>query len=379
MTARRIIPLLPLLVTLCGAQPETNIVWPLSLTRLGVSSWGSAGTGVAEAGLPDAPLTNPAALHTEGIVLYAEGARRFRTEYLFDLALDETDALPAYVCLSAGAGPFTAAAGYAETYDHRLTSGPVEVTTVENPDGTGEFFTVENRRRVAMLFGALSYRFSDRLSAGVTVHYHSASLKDKLWRAVVEAHGEGWGGTAGILMQVLNALHVGVSASFGERIAVPYSPLFGLITIHDPVMGGNGRITAVSVSPRLYARLPVIVRAGVMMELTPSLAFLYAVEHAGWAAVSSYGDTYDVSAGVRIIAAPWLTLRAGLHHHPHPPVPPSTYALVNGQFDQDLFTAGAEVAVINHVRLSAAVTRCFLSTTKDFGQGDVMAGVQYSL
>lgn len=381
MTALRIIPLLLCIAPLCGAQPERNVVQPLFLTRLGVSSRGSGGTGVAEAGLPDAPLTNPGALFTEGVSFYAEGASRAATTYVAGLGIDGTTALPSYVCLSAGLASFTAAAGYAETYDHRLTSGPIEVTTVDRPDGTGEFYTMENRRRVTTAFGALSYRFTGTFSAGVTARYSTATLQDKLWNARAEARGNGWGITAGVLVRPFDHLQVGLSASYVERMELPYTVSAGLLVLEDPTMKGNGRITAVSVQPRLFALEPVVVRLGASMELTPSLAFLYAVEHTGWAAVADgrTGDSYDVAAGLRFIAAPWLTLRAGLFHHPDPPVPSSNYFFTNGQYDQDLFSAGAELTLFDGLRLSAAVTQCFLSTTKDFGQGDVLAGVQYSL
>jgi long-subunit fatty acid transport protein len=177
-----------------------------------------------------------------------------------------------------------------------LNSGEIDVTTVSEPLGTGERYTVSD-----LAFGiGFGRQVSERFSVGVQVSY----LQETIWRSSLSAFAL----NVGTIYRISpDGLHIGASISnFGTRAGFSGSDLRVQYDQNRTLYGDNSALPA-TLFTEDYP-LPVLFRVGLSMPLQ------LAEDHRVIAAVDAYhpsDNDESVSAGLEYTFMRVLSLRGG--------------------------------------------------------------------
>jgi len=181
----------------CMHQAKANEIYlhPSSFTKVGVTTWGAGGAYVAEKGYPTAAFGNPAGLNGKKTIFYAEVGKRSavtdQVHCIFETKWDDQFILPGFASIIKSVRRLTLSIGYMSYYDLRMEIDSIPVTTPEEPEGTGEFFGVEEKLVVHTFFGAGSYHFANGASVGLTLVLNYLKYRDEIAELSGEGHGLG--------------------------------------------------------------------------------------------------------------------------------------------------------------------------------------------
>lgn len=185
--------------------------------------------------------------------------------------------------------------GLAATY---LASGEMDVRTVEQPQGTGERFSVNH----LALGAAYAHRITDRFSAGVQATY----LREQVYNSALNVVSF----NAGVLYRLPGGAHLGASlANFGARGRYDGRDLRIRYDADPDRYGDNSSLPAALVTEAY--QLPILFRVGVSYPLAvgPQQRLTLAAE-----AYQPSDNTNAVSAGAEYAFRDLLFLRAGYDH-----------------------------------------------------------------
>lgn len=177
-----------------------------------------------------------------------------------------------------------------------LSSGEIDVRTVEQPLGTGERYTVQN-----LAFGiGYARQISDRFSVGVQVNY----IQETIWHSSLVAFGL----NVGTLYRVgTEGLHIGASLSnFGTRGSYDGRDL-RIQFDRDPKKYGDNSALPAAQAVESFP-LPILFRVGLSYPL------MYSEEHELRFAVDAFhpsDNTESVSLGAEWTFNRVLILRGG--------------------------------------------------------------------
>jgi len=177
-----------------------------------------------------------------------------------------------------------------------LSSGEIDVRTVEQPQGTGERYTVSD---IAVGLG-VGRQISDRFSIGLQVNY----IQETIWHSVMSAFSL----SVGTIYRLSpDGFHLGASISnFGSRGKFDGRDLRVLYDQNSAKNGDNGQIPA-----EIFTNdfpLPVMFRVGVGMPLRLNDAnkITLAVD-----AFHPSDNTESMSIGAEYMFEEFLALRGG--------------------------------------------------------------------
>ncbi|MEW5798088.1 MAG: PorV/PorQ family protein [Bacteroidota bacterium] len=177
-----------------------------------------------------------------------------------------------------------------------LNSGEIDVRTVDQPDGTGERYTVSD-----VAFGVgVGRQISDRFSVGIQINY----IQETIWHSTMSAFSL----SVGTIYRIApDGFHLGASISnFGSRGQFDGRDLRVLYDQNTAKYGDNGQLPA-----QLFTNdfpLPVMFRVGVGMPLHFNETNIITV------AVDAFhpsDNTESMSIGVEYMFERFLFLRAG--------------------------------------------------------------------
>jgi hypothetical protein len=177
-----------------------------------------------------------------------------------------------------------------------LSSGEIDVRTVEQPQGTGERYSVSD---VAVGLG-YGRQITDRFAAGVQVSY----VQETIWHSTAQ--------TAGVNIGTLyrlseGGLHIGSSLSnFGTRTRFSGRDL-RILYDQDPTRSGDNGTLPGEVFTESYP-VPVLFRVGVGMpyQISDAARMQLALD-----AFHPSDNTESVSAGAELVVKEILALRGG--------------------------------------------------------------------
>jgi len=177
-----------------------------------------------------------------------------------------------------------------------LNSGEIDVTTVEQPLGTGERYTVSDLA-VGLGYGR---EISDRFSVGVQVSY----LQETIWHSSMSAFYL----NVGTLYRISeNGLHIGASISnFGTRAKFDGTDLRVLYDQNPDRFGDNATLPAALWTDDFP--LPILFRVGI------GLPFVINDDNTAHLAVDAFhpsDNTESISIGGEWVFMKTLALRAG--------------------------------------------------------------------
>lgn len=368
---RHITPLLflaALMVTTLFSQtisvPPYDVVDHLFFSRIGTAELASGGVRTAEAGSLSAPFNNPALLRAPSLTLYAEFGKRSEAAYIADITADGQYLLPSFGQISVSTGDFHWALAYASQYDRAYDYGEVEVTTVQQPEGTEEVWKAMQRIRVHAAIASASFVLDDGLSIGLSTGMNIVSSYDEIFTVSATGHGTGLFMIAGLYGKPFATVHLGSSLRLSENVL--FSPVSDNMprSITDTSNDGNNAvIRAFETSDWQYsARFPVTAQAGCVWEVTEVMSLMAEIEMEGWSELSvTYESTVDVHVGVLLKPHPLLHLRGGYFTETAPQKSPTTMKI-----DQKFMTAGFEWTALPGVVITGSAVRSVWSGIRSY-------------
>ena len=175
----------------------------------------------------------------------ANGALFAHTQWFADISYNW-----AGVMLNLGAYGST---GLSITY---LNYGEMEVTTLREQDGTGEFFSAKD---IAISI-TYSYNLSDRFSLGLSGKY----VNQRIWNSSADAFALDLGT---LFISDVYGLRIGATISnFGTEMRLDGKDLFVLHDINPDISGNNDQILS-KLNTDAYA-LPLVFRVGIAKDFT---------------------------------------------------------------------------------------------------------------
>ena len=178
-----------------------------------------------------------------------------------------------------------------------LSMDDMKVTTIEKPDGTGEFFSADD---IAL---GISYgrKLTDRFSIGFTVKY----VQQTIWHMKASAFAV----DAGTIFRtdLLGGMTIGASISnFGTAMSLDGRDTRYFIRVDDTKMGSNERIpTSIEMDEW---ELPLFFQIGVSTEVfsTADNKLLVAID-----AIHPNNDYQSINAGAEYAFMDFLFIRGG--------------------------------------------------------------------
>jgi len=180
-----------------------------------------------------------------------------------------------------------------------LTMEDMKVTTVEKPDGTGEYFSAGD------IAAGVSFarRLSDRFAVGFTVKY----IQQTIWHETASAFALDFGTM--FRTDLLGGLVIGASLShFGSTMKLEGRDLRQFISVDETKLGSNSQIASAIETDSWD--LPLLFRIGISCDP------FKADEHRWTVAVDAThpSDNYEwVNAGTEYAYRECVFFRAGYH------------------------------------------------------------------
>jgi len=204
---------------------------------------------------------------------------------------------------------FRFAYGLGQKYNAIMDYGPLEVSTVEMPEGTGEFFDAYNEFLILSNSAILSYMINnlisknDRLNLGIQYNVDHLSYKSKLWRNVATADGFASSFSAGIRYDVdldLPAFQIGIFFENGIefRGEAKLKNSESLIEV-DPNPPGNNDSLIIADIPTwsFQTRLPDKLSFGFFMQPIQKIGIAFNFTSVRWNKVSdNWDNSIDLSS-----------------------------------------------------------------------------------
>ncbi len=192
---------------------------------------------------------------------------------------------------------FSFGLGFGQKYNGELFTDPIPITTTTDPDGTGEFITVEYRTRVQSYSLSASYSFSEifaessSLEIGFRYSYNHLKFYEKLWQMSIDESDNI--GSYAIGLQYSNQisdnriLRVGFSYEIEPDFEKVYEYNNDLIYVYDP--DSTGRIPAVINSKyNLVGSVPDKFNLDVSADLSESFRLNAMISGVLWEADNDY-------------------------------------------------------------------------------------------
>lgn len=185
--------------------------------------------------------------------------------------------------------------------------GDIEETTIEEPDGTGRFFS-SNDLAVGLTY---SRRLTDRLSFGITGHY----IHERIWTET----SNGFAFDFGSLFQPgLAGLRIGMTiTNLGPEMHISNGPNITFEKRQDTDFPGNRRIPSQFVTQKF--ELPMTFRLGVQMSLIGGTDALIANTNNSVTLVAQFDDAFDNALRATYAMEYWwnetIALRGGLRQN----------------------------------------------------------------
>ncbi|MGH7491200.1 MAG: hypothetical protein ACREOO_02270 [bacterium] len=232
-----------------SVSTETKVLYPYNPNRPGAEAYFHGGAFVAQDGSPTAMLFNPAGLARlpERLTAVAESGWNSSTEFL---GFFDSDFISRFRPLQFAAlalqpsSKIALGAFYAQSLDYALDFGPIQVTTADHPEGTGEAYNLTKERRLEGLGLVLAYSFGQNLLTGAGVEWRRASIHEAFINTLATGHSSAPRFSAGAIF-LWKGWQLGGAGQTGYRARndlIVQTPERALTNTTPPDHGANRRL-----------------------------------------------------------------------------------------------------------------------------------------
>jgi hypothetical protein len=335
-------------------------IYKSAFTKIGVDAWAAGGASIAEYGIPTGAFNNPAGIDYDELTLYAEFGKRLNTKWRCDFDFDGQFIMPAYVSAAKPFGNWNIELGCMNYYDFVLKN-QYEITTVEHPEGTGEFFNFEKNINIYSFFGAGSYTFNEHISLGLTVGLNYLNQYEKLPGSTAEGNGFGALFSFGVLFSPVNNFSIGTNLKFLTDIDYDMKSNENVI-LFDP--DTTDQVNIVAIDSKKYpssAKFPWTFEIGINYKPVPFVKLLAMLEYQDWSDVTDNIDNeVQIHLGAEISTFQSLAFRLG--YFTMNDIEIFSEEILNQQF----LSFGIKWSVNNKINLSASVMTSNLFNNEEF-------------
>jgi hypothetical protein len=346
----------------------TNALDPLWFASPGADYLGSGAAGVAETGLAVAAFVNPAGISSASPSWYLESAWRDRSNEYLGFTNDRAFLLPSFASIGIPLTFGSLQLGYAHPYYQNLSLPGIPVTTVDHPDGTGQFMTYVTHTEIHTAFAGIGISPLPSYSIGVSMgidYVHRRSLMGSTTE--VEVKGARFRSAVGVIAHPSTTTNVALAIRYASAKNLDLSGTF--YDVGNPL----------ALIPRYEARSPLEIDLGGAVVVSAWLTLLASAQLEDWSnVISGSHSIWQVRFGAEFPVFPSTVIRAGFF---------TQYSPIGGladYFDQRFITLGCSTSVTSNLQLFVSLITSELLQRSvalpwDGGPGDSFSRSEVSL
>jgi hypothetical protein len=316
---------------------------PFLAQGFGLPLLNSSGTSGLSNHISNMSFINPAALGQ--FRSYSIGV-----SYQFQTNLDEvyvagigssriTDFSPQTAGVAVPIGNMHFGLAMGQTYNGTLDFGPIPITTVQNPGGTGEFFTPEYETRVQSYSFLFSYSFENILSAnnnlsfGLKYTLNRLNYYNKISIIIIDEsdNSSSWGIGASYQINFAEEQNVQFGLNYESKIEFRknYTIQDNIIDI-DPTDSTRNFILA-NQSFSLLGEIPDKLRFDIKFSVIPKLLLFSSLNYVFWNnASSNFNDQLEFGASAVYSISEYFSPSLGFYY-------------TDKNFEEDFFDINSEM------------------------------------
>lgn len=230
--------------------------------------------------------------------------------------------LPQSAGLIFSIGEFRLGAGMSQVYNSELDFGPIEVTTVEQPDGTGEFFSANQKTIVTASSLITAYPVhevftdDDQLSIGTQLNLHFIHYKESFLRAIIVSNFKDVSWSAGLNYKFSSSIPLTqISIFFEKGVHFQNSIAISGTQLQIDIAPDSSRIYTISPSNiSLEGYIPDKLSLGLLYQPTEKLLVAVNISNTFW---NSYQedihDQIEFSSNIIYKWDNFITTSAGIY------------------------------------------------------------------
>jgi long-subunit fatty acid transport protein len=367
-----------------GEVPQ--LIYQSGFNQIGAESWAAGGTDIIDSENSAAALSNPALLQYDHLLVHAEFSRHLQTTDAREFIWDSRFSLPDYAAISFPLKPATFTLGYANTYSLNISLLNNPIQTVEQPEGTGEFYDVHWKLGIHSFFLAGSFPLSPNLAMGSTIAINYLHRKESVYKTTFS--GNGWGSqiVVGFIYHPGEKLSLASAFSYKQKIQYEIKEdnpsLFQIDP--DPYSGGNNDSIFISDQRVWQAEglIPWEFKMGISYNFSRKFIIMAMLNVTGWSETQlNYENSLMAHLGVRWNVSENTTISMGYFNQKE-----GDNSDFLSSLNQNFLTAGLAFSVMKNLRFSAALLDSHLLTGdqvntvnglqgEQFNQTQIMAGL----
>jgi hypothetical protein len=252
------------------ATPRDNaVVWPYHPNRPGVEAYMQGGAFVANTGSLASLLFNSAGIAkmSNRVTATVESGWASGTEYLRFFEVNLASNFQSVQFAGIAFQPIrrlSVGAYYAQPSGYDLETEPISITSIDHPDGTGEFLFTSFQRKQTSIGLVLATSLGERFDLGSGVEWRRSNARDELNQIVLEGSAEALRFSVGAILKLWE-WQGGISAqtkykASGDFIAQNSQPI---IRVDSPEQyGNNARLEVSAEKFPFYNEEPATIRFG---------------------------------------------------------------------------------------------------------------------
>lgn len=189
---------------------------------------------------------------------------------------------------------------YHQRYNSYINYGENEITTIEHPDGTGEFFSATSERIIHSPSSLINYTIngifndSDYLSLGLQLFWDFLKINEKIYITNGQLKDNNMSWKLGIIYEFKQETHIGIIYEKGVTFEGEYKIEPQLTTI---IHANND--SYVNVNPIYFLKLPDKLVFGVTNQTLNNFLLSMTISSIFWESVyDGYQNQLDISSGV---------------------------------------------------------------------------------
>ncbi len=188
--------------------------------------------------------------------------------------------------------------GLSQRYNSFMDLGKIAVTTIENPEGTGEYFTASKTNVVSCYSSLFSYSLpdilyqNDLLNLGLQINYNKLDVKEQIYHSYAKAKTNDISWTLGIGYRPSKNVKFGVffekGSIFKDKIKLEGDDMLVQIDVDSSIAGNNENINAYLTTEtfKLEGRTPDKLHIGASYIFNPLIEISMDITYIFWSQIS---------------------------------------------------------------------------------------------